>query len=268
MKENTSASSSQNEKTTYTPGIEVQPGPCDDHLQCANSNLVSSYNTSSTDRNGKEESPEEDFEATCKLFWEYCQNQFDDEKLDQLHELVLPRIEYFPIVEVIHPEPKKEPSCQEQELRKIHLHESRSKLESSTRRQMDRLIEKDGAQEVKTSETELTSQLNKALILVQFFVIDASCRGCGLNCIYQLRACVNMIQVFPSVKEVKAREIPILKRTAKRQLRQHWIPKGMFDVKEQIKSHTIDLDDECAKPYIPHWRKRRRRTPSTSDSHD
>ena len=95
-----------------------------------------------------------------------------------------------------------------------------------------------------------------------------SCSDCGLNCVHQLRACVNMIQVQPSLKKVQVKEIQGLKRTIKRKLQQQWIPCGVFDIKEQFKSNSVNVEHSCVKSYMPQWRKRKRRTPPTVDSHD
>ena len=78
-----------------------------------------------------------------------------------------------------------------------------------------------------------------------------SCSNCGLNCVHQLRACVNMIQVQPSIKRVQVKEIQELKRTIKNNLQQQWIPCGVFDIKEQFKSNPVNVEYSCVKSYMP-----------------
>ena len=100
------------------------------------------------------------------------------------------------------------------------------------------------------------------------FTDESSCDSCGLHCVPQLRACVKMIQVVPEIRKVKEKEVRNLKRTVKRKLQQQWVPRGVFDIKEQFKSDIINFEDKCAKSYLPRWKKRKQGAPIPCDSCD
>ena len=81
------------------------------------------------------------------------------------------------------------------------------------------------------------------------------CKCCGTYCKSQLMTCVNKIHAGPSLKKVEEKEIQTMKRKKKRKLEKKWVPSGMFDIKEQLKSN-ITFEDNYAKLFLSQWRKR------------
>ena len=65
-------------------------------------------------------------------------------------------------MEVIYPKPEKEPVCEELRIPTIYHHEPSSDFASSSRGQMDRSVQKNGAQKVQKSEVELISKPREA----------------------------------------------------------------------------------------------------------
>ena len=80
---------------------------------------------------------------------------------------------------------------------------------------------------------------------------DTFCSNGGLACTHQLRACVNMIKVKPTVKKVIEMDTKMLQGKQKRKLYKKWVPCGTFDLQELIGVKKIISKDHCAKSIIP-----------------
>ena len=136
-------------------------------------------------------------------------------------------------------------------------------LAELTKSQLTKLTESQLNPLTKSQLGQLTkSQLGQNSKPVPFLRTGTSCSGCGLNCQSQLRACVNMIKVQPSMKKVEEMEIRSMKSKHKRKLQRKWVPCGTFELQELCRVDSIIAEVQCTNSILPRWETKHRRNSS------